>query len=74
VDSARAQSVRHSLMKLAIEFEQEVDGRWIAEIRAISGVMAYGKTRKEAETCARDLARRVAAARSEHDEAIPKMS
>ncbi len=33
---------------MKIEFEKETDGRWIAEIPKLSGVMAYGKTRHEA--------------------------
>jgi predicted RNase H-like HicB family nuclease len=32
-----------------IEFEQEEDGRWIAEIFELPGVMAYGATQAEAE-------------------------
>lgn len=35
-------------MAQLIEFERETDGRWIAEIPALSGVMVYGKTRREA--------------------------
>lgn len=35
-------------MKLVIETEQEVDGRWIAEIPALPGVMVYGATLPEA--------------------------
>lgn len=34
---------------MKIEFEKEKDGRWIAEIPKLPGVMAYGKTRREAE-------------------------
>lgn len=35
-------------MQLAIEYEQEDDGRWIAQIEAIPGALAYGTTREEA--------------------------
>ena len=35
-------------MKLRVEFEQETDGRWIADVTDLPGVMAYGKTRDEA--------------------------
>lgn len=35
-------------MQLAIEYEQEDDGRWLAEIEAIPGALAYGATREEA--------------------------
>ena len=34
---------------MKIEFEKETDGRWIAEIPKLPGVMAYGKTRQEAQ-------------------------
>jgi predicted RNase H-like HicB family nuclease len=37
-------------MKLEIEFEQETEGRWIAEIPSLPGVMAYGSTRAAAES------------------------
>lgn len=33
---------------MKIEFEKETDGRWIAEVSTLPGVMAYGKTRQEA--------------------------
>lgn len=36
------------IMNLAIELEQEDDGRWIAEIDELNGVMVYGVTREEA--------------------------
>ena len=34
---------------MKVEFERETDGRWIAEVREFPGVMAYGKTRQEAQ-------------------------
>lgn len=34
--------------RLAVELEPEEDGRWIAEIRSLPGVLAYGSTREEA--------------------------
>ncbi|MBI4068523.1 type II toxin-antitoxin system HicB family antitoxin [Candidatus Kaiserbacteria bacterium] len=34
---------------MTIEFERETDGRWIAEIPQLPGVMAYGKTKREAQ-------------------------
>jgi len=46
-------------MDYAIEFEQEDDGRWIAEISALPGVMAYGATRSEAESKVEAMALRV---------------
>jgi len=48
-------------MKFSIEFEQEVDGRWIAEIPQLPGVMVYGATRDEARARLEALARRVLA-------------
>ena len=44
-----------------IETGQEADGRWIAEIKDLPGVMAYGATRQEAITKAQVLAFRVLA-------------
>lgn len=49
-----------------IDLEQEDDGRWIAEIPELSGVMVYGKTRREASAKAEALALRVLADRIEH--------
>lgn len=48
-------------MDYAIEFEQEDDGRWIAEIVALPGGMAYGVTREEAECKVEAMALRVIA-------------
>ena len=48
-------------MNFDIEFEQEEDGRWIAEIPALPGVMAYGLTRNEAESKVEAMALRVIA-------------
>jgi predicted RNase H-like HicB family nuclease len=48
-----------------IEFEREEDGRWIAEISELPGVMAYGATRGEAEAAVEALALRVIADRIE---------
>jgi len=39
-----------------IEFEREDDGRWIAEIPALPGAMAYGATQTEAESKVRAIA------------------
>jgi predicted RNase H-like HicB family nuclease len=44
-----------------IEFERENDGRWIAEIPAVFGAMAYGTTEIEAESKARAIADNVIA-------------
>lgn len=55
----------------AIEFEQEPDGRWLAEIPALPGVTVYGGSRTEARSKAVSLACRVIADRIEHGESIP---
>jgi predicted RNase H-like HicB family nuclease len=56
---------------LAIDTEQEDDGRWVAEITALPGVMAYGTTEAEARQKAAALAFRVIADRLEHGEPVP---
>ena len=48
---------------IRIEFEQETDGRWIAEAPDLPGVLAYGATRAEAKSRAESLALRVLADR-----------
>jgi predicted RNase H-like HicB family nuclease len=52
-----------------IELEQE-DGRWIGEVPALPGVMAYGPTGAEALAAVQALALRVLADRLEHGEAL----
>lgn len=54
-----------------IELAQEEDGRWIGEVPALPGVMAYGPTRAEALAAVQALALRVLADRLEHGEALP---
>lgn len=58
-------------MQLTIESELEVDGRWIAEVPELPGVLAYGATREEAMAKAEALALRVMAERLDHGEARP---
>ncbi len=53
---------------LTLEFEQEVDGRWIADVIELPGVLAYGATQDEAEARARALARRILAERRKREE------
>jgi predicted RNase H-like HicB family nuclease len=59
-------------MKLAIEIEQEDDGRWIAEVVDLAGVAVYGATREEAIHAAQALALRVVADRLENGEQVDK--
>jgi predicted RNase H-like HicB family nuclease len=56
---------------LRIEIEQEDDGRWIGEVTALPGVLAYGNTEIEARTKAAALALRVIADRIENGEPVP---
>ena len=58
-------------MNLQIEVEREDDGRWLAEIPELPGVMAYGQTREEAISREKALALRVLADRLEHGESVP---
>lgn len=55
-------------MQFTIETEQEVDGRWIAEVAEIPGSMKYGSTKDEAIAHAEALALRVLAERLENGE------
>ena len=61
-------------MHLTVETECEDDGRWIAEVVDLPGVLAYGATREEAVAHAQALALRVLADRLEHGEALPERS
>ncbi len=60
-------------MSLTIESEREEDGRWLAEVSALSGVLAYGATREEAIAKAQVLALRVIADRLGHGETVPNL-
>jgi predicted RNase H-like HicB family nuclease len=57
---------------LKIESEREEDGRRIAEIAALPGVLAYGMTEAEARAKIKVLALRVIADRVEHGEPLPR--
>ena len=59
---------------MLVETERENDGRWIAEIDALPGVLSYGNTREEAIAKAKALALRVMADRLDHGEEIPELS
>ena len=52
-----------------IELENEADGRWLAEVPALPGVLCYGQDRDEAVAKVQALALRVLAERLEHREA-----
>jgi predicted RNase H-like HicB family nuclease len=55
-----------------VKFDQEEDGRWIAEIPELPGVLTYGATKTEAEFKAIALALRVLADRTEQVKKPPK--
>jgi predicted RNase H-like HicB family nuclease len=59
------------IMNLTFETEQEDDGRWIAEVPELQGVLAYGATQQQAIIKAEALALRVLAERLENAEALP---
>ena len=59
-------------MEFRVDIEREEDGRWIAEIGDLPGVLAYGETREKALTAVETLALRVIADRLEHGEAAPE--
>jgi predicted RNase H-like HicB family nuclease len=60
-------------MNLTVETEREEDGRWIADVPDVAGVLAYGTTRDKAIARAEALALRLLADRLEHAEAGPDM-
>ncbi|HET6914151.1 MAG TPA: type II toxin-antitoxin system HicB family antitoxin [Rhodanobacteraceae bacterium] len=59
-------------MDFTLQSEQEADGRWLAEVPEIPGVLAYGATADEAMAKAETLALRVLAERLENGEARPQ--
>ena len=61
-------------MVFKIELDREADGRWIAEIPDLPGVMVYGGTRQEAIARVQALALRVLADRVEKDETSSELT
>jgi len=59
---------------MKIEIEREDDGRWIAEVPDLPGVMVYAGSREEAIVKAQSLALRVIADRLDHGETIPELN
>ena len=59
---------------MKIELEREKDGRWIAEVPDLPGVMAYGKTRPQVIAKVEALALRIIADRLENGEKIPELT
>ena len=60
-------------MYLTLEIEREDDGRFLAEVPDLPGVLAYGETREVAVARAQALALRVLADRLEHGESAPNL-
>jgi len=60
--------------RLKIEIEREDDGRWLAAVVDLPGVMAYGKTPHEASSAAEKLALEVILDRLEHGEEVPEVA
>ena len=58
---------------MQVEIEREEDGRWIAEVPALQGAMAYGTTRQEAIAKVEALVLRALADRIEHGEVAPEV-
>ena len=58
---------------MKLEIEREDDGRWIAEVPDLPGVLVYGRTREEAITKVQALALRAIADRLDHGESVPEL-
>jgi predicted RNase H-like HicB family nuclease len=59
-------------MNLVIEIDREADGRWIAEIPSLPGVITYGSTQAEAIRNATALARQVISDRRDNGEDVER--
>jgi predicted RNase H-like HicB family nuclease len=57
---------------LTIDIEREDDGRWLAELPALPGVLAYGISSEDARAKVKALALRVIADRFENGEPLPR--
>ena len=60
-------------MTFTVEYEQEDDGRWLAEVLELPGVLAYGQSPEEAIAKAQALALRVLSDRLEHGEGVREL-
>ena len=58
-------------MNFSIECEEETDGRWLAEVPQLPGVLCYGQTAEEAMSKVEVLALRTMAERLEQSESRP---
>ncbi len=53
--------------RFTIKFDREADGRWIAEVPQLPGVIVYGASKQDARVKAQALALRVLADRIENE-------
>jgi predicted RNase H-like HicB family nuclease len=63
-----------SFRGMTIEIDREDDGRWLAEVTDLPGVIAYGPSREDAVSQAKALALRVIADRLDHGEEVPDIA
>jgi predicted RNase H-like HicB family nuclease len=61
------------MITFKVEVEQEEDGRWLAEVLELPGVLAYGQSQDAAVSKVQALALRVVAKRLDHGEAGPQL-
>ena len=61
------------MITFRVETEQETDGRWLAEVVELPGVLAYGSRQEEAVSRVQALALRVVAEQLEHGETGPEL-
>ncbi len=73
MDTMPSHTMERDDLMLKVEIEQEVDGRFIAEIPELPGVMAYGSSREEALAKVEAIALRTLADRLEHGEPTPEL-
>ena len=59
-------------MCLTVDLDREADGRWIAEVPELPGVLAYGQTQDDAIAKVKTLSLRVLAERIDHGEPVPE--
>jgi predicted RNase H-like HicB family nuclease len=60
-------------VRFRVDVDREEDGRWLAEVPELPGVLAYGASAAEAQAKVQALALRVVADRLEHGEAGPEL-
>jgi len=60
-------------MGVTVNLEREDDGRWLAEVPDLPGVLVYGLTQDDAIAKVKALSFRVIADRIEHGEPVPEM-